>query len=971
MSTNVGTVDLSLRLNDTDLLKQLDTVAKKAGDLFSRSMSKLNPSNLNIDFTSVTNEIKKMSASLGDAIKNQAGAIDGLSDYLARETEQGISEGATEGKKAIERAISNVSIPKIKGQLGLEDLKQLSMSLEGQLEHVSRKAYQAEDSMKRAAAALKDASGSDVSKLQSEMDKAAQSFFKFEQNAISLGAKLNAVQAEIKGLERASEAPKKLADSSENAASSMQRLSNEAEKTSQSLQKADKAQRGLLGGLTSGLGKMARFGLAMMGIRSVMLGIRRLTQSIGQNFQIMARNSGSLAAQLQGITAATDQMKGAFAAAAAPLVQAVLPALQKVVEWATKAFNAIAIFFAKISGKKTVQIAVGSTKQYAKALGGVGGAANKSKKGLKDSEKAAEKLKRSLAGFDELEILSFGDKMKDNADKIDDAAGAGAGGIGETGPIFETINIDDTAVGQFIDKMIGHFKRLWKVIENSKSWKALQRASKKSAEIIGKHWDKAVSRVSKSWKENSKRMSSSVKEIFKAWDGALAGAIEHVFEPMITGAIATGLDIGASLLDNIITGAADLLELGEVIMVPFYNSISNFWEKHGPEVEALIRDTWETISEIVTGIIDGIGKVFHVVFGGIIKWFREKGPEIEALWTDVWETIHGIVGPIWNTMLDLARHVFGGMKRFFERIAPPIRDVLVQAFEFVWTVVQVVWPKIKRLAETIFGALKKFWDKWGEGIKRLFDIVWDQIGTIFETALNIIKRVLAIFTKAFKGDWKGVWEEVKGLFSDIWNGIKRIFSNTTKALGIILEGLGFDVDSIFGGIKRTFGGLIDFITGVFTGNWKRAWEGVKNIFGGIWEAMKGLFKTPINWIIGKLNTFLRHINKIKIPDWVPKWMGGGKGFNFTEIPMLAKGGIIDQPTLAIAGEAGKEAVLPLERNTGWMDMLAQKIIAAGGGGVGGDINITMPVYLDNGTLLDEIEISMDRRGRLRNKPALA
>lgn len=82
-------------------------------------------------------------------------------------------------------------------------------------------------------------------------------------------------------------------------------------------------------------------------------------------------------------------------------------------------------------------------------------------------------------------------------------------------------------------------------------------------------------------------------------------------------------------------------------------------------------------------------------------------------------------------------------------------------------------------------------------------------------------------------------------------------------------------------------GLINFITNVFQGNWKDAWQNIVNVFAGIWETMKAIFTKPINWIIDKLNEFIKYVNKIQIPDWVPAV--GGKGLNIPEIPKLKVG----------------------------------------------------------------------------------
>lgn len=122
-------------------------------------------------------------------------------------------------------------------------------------------------------------------------------------------------------------------------------------------------------------------------------------------------------------------------------------------------------------------------------------------------------------------------------------------------------------------------------------------------------------------------------------------------------------------------------------------------------------------------------------------------------------------------------------------------------------------------------------------------------------------------------------------------------------------------------------------------------EGFRNFFIGLWDTMKkvgagaaesignaftsvmGVAKGAINGIISLINGAIGAINKIKldIPDWVPEFGGRSIGFNIPKIPKLAYGGIVDKPTLAMVGEAGKEAVMPLEKNTAWIDQLAEKI----------------------------------------------
>ena len=87
--------------------------------------------------------------------------------------------------------------------------------------------------------------------------------------------------------------------------------------------------------------------------------------------------------------------------------------------------------------------------------------------------------------------------------------------------------------------------------------------------------------------------------------------------------------------------------------------------------------------------------------------------------------------------------------------------------------------------------------------------------------------------------------------------------------------------------------------------------------------------------------------------------------------MMAAGGYVTQPTLAMVGEQSKkEVVLPLERNTEWARLLANELRGAGGVG-SGDIHITQPIYLGTDQLIGVIETVVDREGRLRNKPVFA
>lgn len=185
------------------------------------------------------------------------------------------------------------------------------------------------------------------------------------------------------------------------------------------------------------------------------------------------------------------------------------------------------------------------------------------------------------------------------------------------------------------------------------------------------------------------------------------------------------------------------------------------------------------------------------------------------------------------------------------------------------------------------------------------------------------------------------------MFGDV---VGDIYDNFVSGLQDVLNWL----DSTMKGIKANFNEIISFIKNVFSGNWQGAWQNIKNIFSNIWEGMKntvktifgligkmainigktvgatisGSFKAVVNgvlWAIeNTLNTPIRTVNRlIGVINKVP---GINLGYlNTFSLPRLAKGGVISQPTQAIIGEAGKEAVVPLENNMEWLDVLADKL----------------------------------------------
>lgn len=203
--------------------------------------------------------------------------------------------------------------------------------------------------------------------------------------------------------------------------------------------------------------------------------------------------------------------------------------------------------------------------------------------------------------------------------------------------------------------------------------------------------------------------------------------------------------------------------------------------------------------------------------------------------------------------------------------------------------------------------LVKQWDT----VKEVAGICWDWIVDKWQSA----------------GEWfSGIWESITSAFSKFDDWLQNIFnmdfSKSFGSLGDIMNAYVANVKNIFGDIKNIFDGLIDFITGIFSGDWEKAWNGIIDTFSGIFSLLADVAKAPLNLVIGfinglitgvqsGINAIVRSVNKLsfKVPNWVPGIGGEDFGFHlpeadFSKIPYLAQGGYVkpNTPQLAMIGD---------------------------------------------------------------------
>ena len=207
-----------------------------------------------------------------------------------------------------------------------------------------------------------------------------------------------------------------------------------------------------------------------------------------------------------------------------------------------------------------------------------------------------------------------------------------------------------------------------------------------------------------------------------------------------------------------------------------------------------------------------------------------------------------------------------------------------------------------------------------------------------EELINGLKETIDGFGKFFKGVFSGDMEMTAEGLKQIWDGLKNTWNAVIDSirdawnmfiewlrgknpeLAAIFETYGKLVSDLYNSVKQILGGIITFISGVFTGDWDKAWEGVKQIFKGIWNGIVSILEGAVNLIIGGINWMIRQLNKIQIK--APDWLGGGTiGFNIpaistVSIPRLAQGAVIppNREFMAVLGDQknGTNVEAPLE-----------------------------------------------------------
>ena len=306
--------------------------------------------------------------------------------------------------------------------------------------------------------------------------------------------------------------------------------------------------------------------------------------------------------------------------------------------------------------------------------------------------------------------------------------------------------------------------------------------------------------------------------------------------------------------------------------------------------------------KLVMGNVDAIREKIRGVFGegGVAIFDKFIG-----LINQISGAIKGIFGGGGTDGISGFFNIFNQGSPIMEKVGSLIQSLTGT----VSAIITVIAGAVQSILPTLISVVTTIASTIGDVLQTVLPVLLDVIGQILPVIQSAAEMILPLLAEAINAIANAIMPIINFLipvFMELLNALMPVVQVVATIFTTVLGAAVQQVAALVGGLTGIFSGLIDFIAGVFTGNWGRAWEGVKNIFGSAFNALIGIAKAPINAVISLVNKAIGALNTIQIPKWVP--VVGGKGINIPKIPTLWKGSA-HTPDTFIAGEQGPELVV--------------------------------------------------------------
>lgn len=444
----------------------------------------------------------------------------------------------------------------------------------------------------------------------------------------------------------------------------------------------------------------------------------------------------------------------------------------------------------------------------------------------------------------------------------------------------------------------------------------------------------------------------AIKATVSGMKASFAGLVQDV-KKIVEGFSDIWKGIGKTL-KGIFTGDAETALNGfQIVVSGILDTIGTIFQTKINGIKNFVVGACSTF--LPDGVVNKIATVFDGVIGawkiaiqsakdyisGFIQAMKPIIEDIETVFKGITQFVKGIFAGDWKEALEGLKNIASGvlssfitiLKAPFTTIGTMIKkviqgfkglDVIKSVFSSIGNVIENVLSKsgidMNKFTITI-NSIKNRISSIINNLKTIFGTVFEKIGSIVKAAANVVanffgKKIndtcretgnkLAIFRASVGTTFQVISSAIKIAMGVIVPVVKVAFSNIKSAISIAI----YTITSLIDGFLTVLDGITSFLSGVFTGNWSKAWEGIKTIFKGVFESLVALCKVPINGVISLINQAIAGINQLgfTIPEWVPGI--GGKSFsvNVPSIPMLYKGTDNWQGGAAIIHDKGGEIV---------------------------------------------------------------
>ncbi|MFS1377962.1 phage tail tape measure protein [Enterococcus faecalis] len=362
-------------------------------------------------------------------------------------------------------------------------------------------------------------------------------------------------------------------------------------------------------------------------------------------------------------------------------------------------------------------------------------------------------------------------------------------------------------------------------------------------------------------------------------------------------------------------------------------AIEAFGSKAGPDLADAIKGGRFEVDEYVKALEEAGGALDQTFDDMQDPPDQAKAAmnNIKLILNDLGQTILGVLAPSLQNLTEWLKN----LQQWFTNLSPNAKQLIV----VIGGIAAAIGPVL-----VVLGTL-------ASSISSLIPVIAfiaSPIGLVIAAVAAWVAAIVVAYNKIgwfrdfINTSFKVIKDIVVGVFNVLKDTTKSTFDFITGFIGGAMDGVAKIIGDYVNAIKRIFGGIVDFVTGVFTGDWSRAWQGVVDVFGGIFEGIAAVAKAPINAMIMLINGFIGGLNNIKIPKWVPGI--GGKGFHIGKIPYLAEGGTILNGQ-AIVGEAGPELLTAKNGKTTVTPLSPEEKARGIGGALKGGNTIEQHVHI--------------------------